>query len=463
MRFGTFRKTAGILAVTLITAAAAAQTSGGQSGAQPGGGQSGGQPGAMQPGTGPRLNIPESVNFVSNRATPLVARATAIVNDEIITQSDVSQRAALRIMASGSAIPPEQMEQLRAQVLRELIDETLQVQAARAADIKIDNKVVDEEYARIAQRFGQTGKSLGQYLQGTGSSERSLKRQIMGELAWQQLLRRLVRVSVTDEEIKEVLGRLDRSRGLPEYHVAEIFVKATPENAPQVRAQLAELAEQLKRPGANFAALARQYSDASTAARGGDLGWVRPEQLPTELAAIVQQMPVGAMSDPIQLESGFSIIALVDSRQVLVTNPRDAQLSLMQMAIELPPGTTEAQARARAETLGRATQAMGGCGGAEATARQLGAELVTSDQMRVRELPPGLQPIMLQMNVGQATAPFGSIERISVLILCGRDDAPVAAAPTLESVADALEEQRMQRQANRYLRDLRRDAIIEYR
>jgi peptidyl-prolyl cis-trans isomerase SurA len=88
---------------------------------------------------------------------------------------------------------------------------------------------------------------------------------------------------------------------------------------------------------------------------------------------------------------------------------------------------------------------------------------VATDQMRVRDLPPPLQPIMLQMNVGQATAPFGSIERISVLVLCGRDDAPPVETPTRESVADALEEQRMQRQANRYLRDLRRDAIIEYR
>jgi peptidyl-prolyl cis-trans isomerase SurA len=275
----------------------------------------------------------------------------------------------------------------------------------------------------------------------------------------------LVRVSVTDEEIKEYLGRLDSSRGMPEYHVAEIYLKATPENASQVRAQLAQLAEQLKRPGAKlFAALARQYSDATTAARGGDLGWVRPDQLPTELATIVQQMPVGTLSDPIQLASGYSVVALVDSRQVLVADPRDAQLSLMQMAIALPAGTTEARARQRAEELGRATQTMGGCGGAEAAARQLGAELVSSDQMRVRELPPALQPLLLQMNVGQATAPFGNIERISVLVLCGRARcSPCGCARRWKALADALEEQRMQRQANRYLRDLRRDAIIEYR
>ena len=450
MRFGTYRMASGILAAALITAAAAAQSSGGQSN-------------AAQPAPGPRLNIPQEVNFVPTRTGPMVARATAIVNDEIITQSDVNQRVALRVAVAGAEVPPDQMEQLRAQMLRDLIDETLQVQAAKAGDIKIEQKAVDQEYARIGQRLGQTAPTFGQFLASLGSSERSLKRQIMGQLAWQQLLRRLVRVSVTDEEIKEVLGRLDRSRGMPEYHVAEIYLKATPENAAQVRAQLAQLVEQLKRPGSNFAAMARQYSDATTAARGGDLGWVRPEQLPAELATVVQQLPVGAMSDPIQLASGFSVVALVDSRQVLVADPRDAQLSLMQMAIDMPAGTNEVAARQRAEQLGRATQTMGGCGRAEATARDLGAELVATDQMRVRELPPSLQPIVLRMNVGQATAPFGSLQRISVLILCGRDDAPPVEVPTAESVADALEEQRMQRQANRYLRDLRRDAIIEYR
>jgi peptidyl-prolyl cis-trans isomerase SurA len=444
----------GILAAALITAAAAAQSSGGQSGAQSAG---------AQPASGPRLEIPQDVNFVPTRTGPIVARATAVVNDEIITQSDVNQRTALRLAVAGAEVPREQMEQLRAQMLRDLIDETLQVQAAKTADIKIEQKAIDQEYARIAQRLGQTATSFGQFLTSIGSSERSLKRQVMGQLAWQQLLRRLVRVSVTDEEIKDYLERLDSSRGMPEYHVAEIYLKATPENASQVRAQLAQLVEQLKRPGSSFAAVARQYSDATTAARGGDLGWVRPEQLPAELATVVQQLPVGALSDPIQLASGFSVVALVDSRQVLVADPRDAQLSLMQMAIELPAGTTEAVARQRAEQLGRATQAMGGCGRAEATARDLKAELVATDQMRVRDLPPPLQPIMLQMNVGQATAPFGSIERISVLVLCGRDDAPPVETPTRESVADALEEQRMQRQANRYLRDLRRDAIIEYR
>ena len=228
------------------------------------------------------------------------------------------------------------------------------------------------------------------------------------------------------------------------------------------RQRLSQVVQQI-RGGASFPAYARQISTASTAAIGGNLGWVRAAQLPAEISAVVQQLPVGAVSDPIQVPGGFSVVALIDSRQVLVANPRDTVLSLMQMSITLPAGTSEPIARQRAEQLARATQGMGGCGAAAATATQIGAELVSNDGTRVRELPAQLQPLILGMSVGQATPPFGTIERVSVLIVCGREDPPATAAPTAATVSANIEEERMNRQAQRLLRDLRRDAVIEYR
>jgi peptidyl-prolyl cis-trans isomerase SurA len=79
--------------------------------------------------------------------------------------------------------------------------------------------------------------------------------------------------------------------------------------------------------------------------------------------------------------------------------------------------------------------------------------------MKIRELPPQMQQNLLQLGVGQATAPFGSLQRVSVLVLCGRDDPEQPAAPTLAAIENTLGRQRMQRQAQRYIRDLRRDAI----
>jgi peptidyl-prolyl cis-trans isomerase SurA len=255
---------------------------------------------------------------------------------------------------------------------------------------------------------------------------------------------------------------MNASRGTAEYHVAEIFMSAAPETLAQVQANAANIAQQI-RGGANFQAYARQFSEASTAAVGGDLGWVRAEQLPDELAAIVQQMPVGAISEPIPVPGGVSIIALADKRQILVADPRDALLSLIQISVSLPAGSTRAQAEARGQQLATATQAMGGCGHAQATATSIGGDVVANDQVRVRDLPPALQQMLLGLNIGQATQPFGSPERLSVLVMCGRDDPPAAAAPNPEQIQSQIEEQRIASRAQRYLRDLRRDAVVDYR
>lgn len=450
MTFGLIRKGAGFMAVSFITAAAVAQAAGSEGAGQP----------AAQP-TGPALNLPQDVNFVGARAEPNVVRATAIVNEEIITRTDVEQRLALLMSGQQASVPPEQLERDRAQVLRLLIDEALQIQAARERELTVDQAIINREYARIAQRNGQTPEAFAAFLSGIGSSERSLKRQILAQASWQRVQQRIPQVSVGNAEVEARVARMLEMRGSSEYRVAEIYMEATPENAQQIRARMNELIAQI-RAGAPFPTLARLHSTASTSANGGDLGWVRPEQLPPELAAVVQQMPVGAISDPIQVSGGFSVVALVDSRQVLTANPRDAQLSLLQMSIELPAGTTEAVARQRAEQLAAATRTMGGCGGAPQAATSVGAELVGNDVV-VRDLPPQLQSVLLGMSVGQATSPFGSNQRVSVLVLCGRDDPETAATPSASSVAEAIEEERMNRQAQRLLRDLRRDAVIEYR
>jgi peptidyl-prolyl cis-trans isomerase SurA len=444
MKLGRFARAAILLIAPVASAMAAAQ----------GGGQ--------QPPTG-NLNIPSNVQFVG-RTEPGVRKATAIVNGDVITGSDIDQRTNLVIVVNQIQLPPSEMERFRAQVLRNLIDESLQIQAATQQDMTVSDQEVDQIYQRIAAQARQTPQSYGTYLRTIGASERSLRRQIRGELSWQRLQRRQIEpfVTVGDDEVRSVMDRLLARRGQPEFRVAEIFMNAPPETAAQVQATMAQLVQQI-RQGAPFGAMARQYSEASTAAIGGDLGWIQPDQLPPELAGLVAQMPIGAVSEAIPNSGGYSIIALADARRVLTTDARDATLSLMQMSINLPAGSTQAQADARGQELAQATQRMGGCGNAGTTAQRLGAELISNDQVRVRELPQVLQGMLLNLGVGQATQPFGSPERINILVLCGREDPPEQVMPSAEDTAERMTEQRVQRRAQRYLRDLRRDAVIEYR
>lgn len=447
MKSGTFRKTAVAVACSLVAAVAMAQTVPDET---------------APPASG--LNLPDDPQFLA-KEDPNVRTATAIVNGAVITGTDVDQRLALIISANGGNVPAEELPRLRAQVLRNLIDETLEMQAAETNDIKITQQEVDEYYARYAASLKQTPEELAKYLRSIGSSADSIKRQIRGEMAWSRLQRRLIEpfVNVSDEEVQGIIDRLKASKGTEEFHVGEIFLSATPDTEAAVQANAERILQQL-RNGASFAAYARQFSEASTAAVGGDLGWVRAEQLPDPLADAVRSMSRGQITGPIPVAGGFSIIALVDSRKILTTDPRDAVLSLKQISVTFPPGTTEEQATPKVQELIKLRDTMGGCGGAEAAAAKIGAEVVSNDQVSARDLPVALQDMLLKMSVGQSTTPFGSVkDRVSILVLCGRDDPEVNAGPSFDKIYEQLNQERVNRRAQRYLRDLRRDAVIDYR
>ncbi|HMP56729.1 MAG TPA: peptidylprolyl isomerase, partial [Novosphingobium sp.] len=290
------------------------------------------------------FSIPQNVQLLGQN-NPNVRRATAVVNGDIITGTDVDQRMALVLAANDNRLSEEDQQRLRLQVLRNLIDETLQIQEARASDITIDDAEVEQSYARVAQQsFRQDIKAMDAYLVSIGSSPASLKRQIRGELAWQRLLRRNVQpfINVADEEVNEMLQRLKAAKGTEEYRVGEIYLSATPDAREQVAQNALRIVQQL-RDGGSFVAYARQFSEASTAAVGGDLGWIRLAQLPPELATAARQLSPGQLVGPIEVRGGFSILYLIDKRQVLVADPRDALLALKQISISFPPGIAEAE------------------------------------------------------------------------------------------------------------------------
>ena len=174
-------------------------------------------------------------------------------------------------------------------------------------------------------------------------------------------------------------------------------------------------------------------------------------------------MPAGAISNPIPVAGGYSIIAVQDTRKILTADPRDAVMSLKQVSVSFPKGTKREVAEPIVGRFAEAAKSIGGCGGADKLAAEFHGEVVSSDQVKMRDLPIALQQLMLPMQVGQATPPFGSLdEGIRVLVICGRDE-PTSTAPSYDDIYNQLNQERMNSRAQRYLRDLRRDAVIEFR
>ncbi|WP_432770197.1 MAG: peptidylprolyl isomerase [Sphingopyxis sp.] len=410
------------------------------------------------------LNIPGNVQLYGD-ASPNVYRPSATVNGEIITATDIEQRMALiRVANNNVELPPEEIQRLRQQVFSNLIDEKLQIQEARAADITIDENLVNEQFARLATRYKQTPEQFAAYLAARGSSSAAVKQQIRGEYAWDRLLARNIQATtnVSTDEVESVVQRMNDAKGQDEFQLGEIYLSATPENAASVVENARKIIQSLQ-AGGSFAAYARQFSEASTAVVGGDLGWVKAAQLPPSMAEAATQMQPGQLVGPIEVPGGVSIMLMIDRRQVLTADPRDAVLSLKQISLEFPAGTTQARAGELAGQFADATRTVAGCGGADQVAASLGATVVSRDNIEMRALPAPLQATLATLQVGQTTQPFGAAnEGISVLVLCGRDMPQTVAAPNLEQIEARLLEEKVNKRAQRYLRDLRRDAVIEY-
>ena len=409
------------------------------------------------------LNLPTEVTVFGTKM-PDVVKATAIVNGEVITQTDINQRMAFLLVAAERPPQPDEMERLRQQVFSNLIDETLQIQAAKAAEIEITDAEIDRTVARVAANVKQTPEQMAEYLKARGASIKTVRRQIQGEIAWRRLQGQKIEssTSVGEDEVKAVLERMEASKGTQQFRVGEIFLQATAASMQQAQANASQIVQQI-RNGGSFVAYARQYSEASTAAVGGDLGWVRPEQLPEPIANVMRSMTPGQISAPIQVPGGVSIIAVQDTRTLLTADPRNAVLTLKQVSINFPKGTSRQAAEPIVARFAQASRSIGGCGGAEKMAAEFNAEVVEADDVKLRELPPVLQQMMMGMQIGQATQPIGSLEEgVRVLVLCGRDEVDPT-MPTYEQVFAQMNEERVNLRARRYLRDLRRDAVIDFR
>ena len=183
------------------------------------------------------FNIPADVKLLG-KMDPNSRHATAKVNGAIITGTDVDQRVALVLDASkGTTISADEMQALRLQVLRNLIDETLEIQQAKAEDVEAKPEEVEQDYVRVAQqKFNEPPEALDKYLRSIGSSPASLKRQIEGEVALNNLTQRNISpfVNISDSEVQEVYNRIQASKGTSEYQIAEIYLSDTPQTRDAV-------------------------------------------------------------------------------------------------------------------------------------------------------------------------------------------------------------------------------------
>ena len=389
-------------------------------------------------------------------------RIAAVVNDEVISAMDVDTRVRLTMVTSGISSTPENRKRLEAQTIRGLVEERLQVQeAARVGVVATDREVADAidriERANKLQK-GQIAALLGQ----SGLTLAPLEQQVRAGLTWQKLVQRRIRpqIHVTDEEIDELTERLKARAGAPEFLLSEIFLPLdNPDQEDDVRQTAISLIQQMQR-GTTFPAIAQQFSRSASAGFGGDMGWVQEGQLDPELEEVVKDLKPGEVSPPIKTPGGFYIMGLRSRRAAATAQPDDAMIALTQLVF---PAATPQQAQASEQLAQTARGAIGDCTGLANLAREMRIQPPADPQrLRLGDVNPAIREKVRPLQPGQTSDPIRAGATLVLLVVCGREEPP-SALPSRDDIEEMLLRQRLDLQARRYLRDLRRQANVEIR
>ena len=253
--------------------------------------------------------------------TSLVDRILAVINSEVITQFDLSERvtrAQRELRSRGTPLPDR--DDLQRQVLERMIIERAQLQLARETGLQIDDLQLDATIARIAESNKMPLTEFRRTLERDGIPFDKFREEVRTEIILARLREREVdnKISVAESEIDNFIA--DHKEGKDqsaEYNVSHILIRlpeqARSEQIVQQRERADEAVKRIK-AGADFAQVVATFSDATDALQGGNLGWRTTDRLPELFAGVVAGLQPGEISEVLRSPAGFHILRLNERR-----------------------------------------------------------------------------------------------------------------------------------------------------
>jgi len=385
----------------------------------------------------------------------------ATVNDSVITGFDLRQRMLLLIAMTQVQPTPENIPAIQQEALNALIDERLQIQElANYETLVVTDEEVNQEIAGMAQEVGVTPEAYLSFLEAGGIRPQTLREQLRTQIGWQQLVggRFQSRARVSKAAVDAAMRQLSEAASKKQYLIGEIYIEAARVGGQQAAINGATQLVQQMVQGAPFQNVAQQFSAAPSAARGGDAGWIVAGTVNPTLQAAMDQLEIGQLSRPIPVEGGVYIIYMRDKRD----GASASLVQLKQVMVELPETASDAEVAAATQRL-TALQPQLTCDNMlqRATSEQglLGADLGEAD---VQNLAPQFQQVARSAAVGSVSSPIRTPLGLHLVGVCGRRVGGTE-APDPRAVENQLFRQNLANLGRRYMRDLREDALIEFK
>jgi len=242
-------------------------------------------------------------------------RVIAVVNEDVVLKSEFDVRLAQtlqQIAANKQQRPP--LDVLRKEILDQLVIENLQMQLAKRAGVRVDDNMMNQTLAGMAQQNNMSFEQFTKLLQQQGAYEttrEALRKQLILRQFQAGAIRR--RINTTKQEVENYLRSEAGSAAIaPEYHVAHILIPGDPNDARHT-----ELAAQLykqNQSGADIRQLAASQNILGIAVSGGDLDWRKAEDLPSVFAEVVPTLESGQVSKPFTSTNGHHIVKVLEIR-----------------------------------------------------------------------------------------------------------------------------------------------------
>jgi peptidyl-prolyl cis-trans isomerase SurA len=395
------------------------------------------------------------------------ATIVAVVNGDVISREDVINRSLLFAHSTGLPTSPEVLERIAPQVTRQLIDERLRLQEIQRRHIVVSDQEIAKTIADVESRNNMAPGTLEHRLAADGVALRTLIDQIRVQIGWGRVLRQELgsRLQVSDADLAEQERLLKQQIGQTEYRVGDIFIPIENPDAAEDAQKFADTVISQLREGAPFPVAAAQFSQSQTALQGGDLGWVQSDQLDPAELRVVSVMPVGAISNPIRVPGGLSIVTLRGKRQIgqdVVT-----QLTIRQAFVHFtsalnPQAPTPQQIQALTDAKALSASAHDCDAVAAANTRWGSGRPSDPGPITLENVAPAMRGILDKLEPGHASQPLVAQDGIAVLMVCSRETRN-AGLPSKAELEDRILGERIELASRQLQNELRRRAIIEQR
>ncbi|KVE37441.1 peptidylprolyl isomerase [Burkholderia sp. TSV86] len=418
---------------------------------------------------------PAFAQALSTQGASLADEVVAVVNNDVITGRELDQRTGLiarRLQQQNAPVPAA--DQLRAQVLNQMVLERIQIQRAKDDGIVVDNASVQSTLQRLA---AANNMPLDQYrarIEAQGVPWDVFTRDARTELLLSKLREKEVdsKITVSDAEVASYIAsqRGPNAGSQQDLRLEHIFVKA-PANAPQAEIDAAQkkaegLLSQALASGANFERLAKSSSEADDAKKGGDLGFKAPASLPQDVVDAASKLRPGQVNPTlIRVPDGFEIVRLVERRasQNPAASSKIVQTHVRHILLRVGEGKSESQARQQLVEIRKQIEAGGDFEKFARTYSQDGSASQGGDLGWISpgETVPEFERAMNALGDNQVSNPVRTEYGYHLIQVLGRRDAEGSVQQQMDIARQAIGQRKAEQAYADWLRELRDSSYVQ--